>query len=65
MGRTLIIAAYLALALAAVTVELVAQREGSTLPSIGDVVSKLSARRAGRITVAVGWWWLGWHFFVR
>jgi Family of unknown function (DUF6186) len=63
--RTLFVAGYLALTVAAVALELAARRETSRLASLGDVVSTLSSRRAGRVAVVFGWWWLGWHFFVR
>jgi hypothetical protein len=63
--RALTIAGYLAFVAAGVVLELAARREGSRLPTIGEVYSKLSARRVGRIAVIVWWWWLGWHFFVR
>jgi hypothetical protein len=63
--RTLTIAGYLLLVLAAVGLEAAARRKRSRLPSIGDVFGKLSARRLGHVGVMVWWWWLGWHFFVR
>jgi uncharacterized protein DUF6186 len=65
MTRALTIAGYLAATLAAVLVDLAARRPSSRLATIGDVFSKLSARRFGRVAVMFGWWWLGWHFFVR
>jgi hypothetical protein len=63
--RTLTIVGYLVCVLGAVSLELAARRQASRLPRIGDVFAKLSARRAGRVAVALSWWWLGWHFFVR
>jgi hypothetical protein len=63
--HALTVAGYIAVALAAVALELAARRQGSRLPTIGDVYSKLSVRRFGRIAVMLSWWWLGWHFFVR
>jgi hypothetical protein len=63
--HALTVAGYLAIAAAALGVELAARRRGSRLPTIGEVYSKLSARRFGRIAVMASWWWLGWHFFVR
>ena len=32
---------------------------------VGDVFSVLVNRGTGRFLVMLGWWWLGWHFFVR
>jgi hypothetical protein len=34
-------------------------------PVLGDVFSALAASSTGRFLVLLGWWWLGWHFFVR
>jgi Family of unknown function (DUF6186) len=65
MTRDVIIAAYLAVVVTAVAVQLAARRPGSRLPKVGEVFSRLETPRAGRIAVAVGWWWIGWHFFVR
>jgi Family of unknown function (DUF6186) len=61
----LTVTAYLACLGAAILVDLESRRRRSRLPSVADVFSALSARRAGRLAVIVGWWWLGWHFFVR
>jgi hypothetical protein len=63
--RSLTVAGYLIVAAAAVGLDLAARRDGSRLANLGDVYSKLSARRGGRIVVMLSWWWLGWHFFVR
>jgi Family of unknown function (DUF6186) len=63
--RALTVAGYLILVVGTVVLELTARRDTSRLPSLGDVVSTLSSRRAGRVAVIVGWWWVGWHFFVR
>jgi len=56
-------------AFAVVTVALVAleglARRSSTWPQIGDVFTVLMTRPTGRFLVMLGWWWLGWHFFVR
>lgn len=63
--RALTIVGYLGCVVAAVVLELAARREGSQLPTIGDVFGKFSARRFGHVAVMLWWWWLGWHFFVR
>jgi hypothetical protein len=65
VARTLTILGYLACLVAAVGLDLAARREGSRLATIGDVFTRLSARRVGRVAVMFSWWWLGWHFFVR
>jgi len=57
------------LAFAVVTVGLVLleglARRSPAWPNIGDVFTLLMRRPAGRFLVMLGWWWLGWHFFVR
>jgi hypothetical protein len=63
--RALTIAGYIAVAVVALVLDLAARRPHSRLATIGDVYSKLSARRIGRVAVMFSWWWLGWHFFVR
>ncbi|HET7312348.1 MAG TPA: DUF6186 family protein [Mycobacteriales bacterium] len=49
---------------AMVVLESVARRRESW-PRLGDVFSVLVSRSRGRFLVLLGWWWLGWHFFVR
>jgi hypothetical protein len=34
-------------------------------PVLGDVFTALASSGASRFLVMLGWWWLGWHFFVR
>jgi Family of unknown function (DUF6186) len=34
-------------------------------PRIGDVFTVLVTSNRSRFLVMLGWWWLGWHFFVR
>jgi hypothetical protein len=51
-------------------VEWAARREGSKIPTLGDVcafVMRYSVGRVpvGRIGVFGFWWWLGWHLFAR
>src|SRR5205823_6363933 len=40
-------------------------RRRADWPVLGDVFSLLASRSTGRFLVLLGWWWLGWHFFVR
>ena len=40
-------------------------RRRETWPQIGDVFSVLVSSNTGRFLIVLGWWWLGWHFFVR
>ncbi|MFK3980296.1 DUF6186 family protein [Micromonospora sp. NPDC050397] len=59
----------LAFALVAV-LEWAARREGSRIPTLGDVCAQVMRYEVGRVPVGrIGlfgfWWWLGWHFFAR
>jgi hypothetical protein len=65
VSRVLTIAGYVVPLFAAVGIDLLGRREGGRLPTAGQVLGRLSARRAGRLAVIITWWWLGWHFFVR
>ncbi len=58
-----------ALVLAGV-LELVARREDSQVPTVGEVCGFVMTYRVGpipvgRIAVFGFWWWVGWHFFAR
>lgn len=53
-----------------VTVEVASRREGSRVPSLGDVCGVVMRYRVGplpvgRIAMFGFWWWLGWHFLAR
>ena len=69
-ARVLTIAAF-ALAFAGFAViEVLSRREGSKVPSLGDVCGAVMRYRVGRLPVGrIGmfgfWWWMGWHFFAR
>jgi len=65
MSRDLFVAGYVAVVLAVVVLAVAARRGSTRLASPADVFGKLSVRRFGRVAVGLGWWWLGWHFFVR
>jgi len=43
----------------------VAARRRESWPNLGDVFTVLASGTKGRFLVMLGWWWLGWHFFVR
>lgn len=68
--RILVIGGFLlALALFA-AVEWAARREGSKVPTLGDVCAYVMRYEVGRVPVGrIGvfgfWWWVGWHFFAR
>ena len=50
-----------ATALAAETVALLTDR----FPTAGEVLSFLMRSRFGRWFLLLGWFWLGWHLFIR
>jgi hypothetical protein len=50
---------------AIVTLELVARRPASRIPTIGEWLGFLMRARAGRLLILLGWLWLGWHYFAR
>lgn len=51
-------------------VEWLARREGSKIPTLGDLTAfvmgyEVGRLPVGRIAVFGFWWWVGWHFFAR
>lgn len=64
MNRDLILAGYVALAVAAVALELAARFTGR-VPKLGDAVSVFNRTVPGRWLLLSAWLWAGWHFFVR
>jgi hypothetical protein len=34
-------------------------------PTLGAVTGRITANRAGRVLLVLGWMWLGWHAFAR
>ena len=63
--RTITIAGYVVIGLAAVLVELVARRPSSRIPRFSDLVSRVMHERWGRVGMLLVWWWLGFHFLSR
>lgn len=61
----LTVAAFAFLTASLVVLDAIGRRESARWPTIGDVFSVLTATKSGRFAVMLGWWWLGWHFFVR
>ena len=61
---TLTVAGFAVVTAALVALETFARRR-ETWPNIGDVFTALAGTGTGRFLVVLGWWWLGWHFFVR
>jgi len=60
----LTVVGFAVITVALVGLEATARRDESR-PTIGDVFSVLVSSNTGRFLVLLGWWWLGWHFFVR
>jgi hypothetical protein len=70
LTRALAIAAFAAAFLGFAAVEWAARREGSRVPTIGDIGGFVMRYRTGglpvgRIAVYGFWLWLGWHLFAR
>jgi hypothetical protein len=64
MTRAVTLAGYALLAAALAGLEL-AGLFWRRSPTLGDTVTALARRRAGRWVLLAGWLWLGWHLFVR
>jgi Family of unknown function (DUF6186) len=47
------------------TLEILARRKTSRIPTMGEWLGYLMRGRAGRILVLLAWLWLGWHYFAR
>jgi Family of unknown function (DUF6186) len=39
-------------------------RDRHQFATLGEILDRVMATRAARITLLTFWWWLGWHFFV-
>ncbi|MGS2614639.1 DUF6186 family protein [Micromonospora sp. LZ34] len=68
--RTLAITGFLAALLLFGAVEWLARREGSRIPTLGEVCAYVMRYEVGSVPVGrIGlfgfWWWLGWHFLAR
>lgn len=70
MIRALAIGGFVLAGLLLAAVEAAARREGSRVPTLGDLCAYVMRYQVGRVPVGrIGllgfWWWLGWHFFAR
>ncbi|MBB5872290.1 hypothetical protein F4553_005724 [Allocatelliglobosispora scoriae] len=68
--RMLAVAGFALAGLLVVAVEWAARRDGSRIPSLGDVAAVVMSHEVGglpvgRIAVFGFWWWIGWHFLAR
>lgn len=65
MSRSITIIGFAVLISAMAGLEFAARRGISRIPTLGQWLGYLMRSRTGRALVLLGWWWLGWHFFVR
>lgn len=70
MTRIIVISLFLLSAAGLGLLALLARREDSKLPTLGEVTGFVMAYQVGRVPVGrvaiLGfWWWAGWHFFAR
>lgn len=70
MSRDIVVGLFMLTGLAVVVVGWLAQRPGSTVPTLGEVSGfvmsyQVGAIPVGRIAVLGFWSWVGWHFFAR
>jgi hypothetical protein len=68
--RLLVISAFVLAFILAAMVEWAARREGSRIPTLGDLCAYVMRYEVGSVPVGrIGlfgfWWWVGWHFFAR
>ncbi|MEV4826019.1 DUF6186 family protein [Micromonospora sp. NPDC049274] len=68
--RALAIGGFLTALVLFVGVEWLARREGSRIPTLGEVCAYVMRYEVGWVPVGrIGlfgfWWWLGWHFLAR
>ena len=70
MSRVIIISLFGVAAASFLVVGWLSHREGSRIPTLGQLsgfVMRYQVGRlpVGRIAVLGFWWWVGWHFFAR
>ncbi|MER7165732.1 DUF6186 family protein [Micromonospora sp. NPDC000207] len=68
--RTIAIGGFLLSLVLFAVVEWASRREGSRIPSLGEVCGHLMRYEVGpvpvgRIALLGFWWWVGWHFLAR
>ncbi len=64
MSRTTTLVGYAVVAVALVACQVAAVLTGR-ISTLGQALSAVVRRRAGRWLVLAGWLWIGWHLFVR
>jgi Family of unknown function (DUF6186) len=63
--RVITIVGFAAVILAAGGLEVLARREASRIPTLGQWLGYVMRPRARRLLILLGWLWLGWHYFAR
>jgi len=61
-GRPLTLAAYAAVLLAGVSVQILSMLVPDRVPSLRRCLVWVMRRRSTQLGLLVAWWWLGWHF---
>ena len=64
-SHDLTIFGYLAFVGAGASLELIARRPDSRIPTFTSLLGRAMQGRAGRVGVFAGWAWVGLHFFAR
>lgn len=70
MSAVIIIALFVLTGIVFAVIELLARRENSGIPTLGDLSGfvmeyQVGKVPVGRVAVLGFWWWVGWHFFAR
>ena len=63
--RIITIIGFAAVIGALATLELVARRRTTRVPTLGQWLGYVMRARTGRALILLGWLWLGWHYFAR
>lgn len=63
--RELTIAAFAVLAVAALALYVAGRTHRLGLVPLGEVIDAARSSLPGRLAVAIGWGWLGWHLLAR
>ena len=63
--HTITVLGFTGITIALITLEVVARRRGSRVPTAGQLVGFLMQTRVTRVLVLLLWGWLGWHLFAR
>ncbi|TAM66175.1 MAG: hypothetical protein EPN48_17680 [Microbacteriaceae bacterium] len=64
MSRVITIIGFCVCGVLAILLVLTSRRNPDKTSPLGELLDRVMASRAVRITILVFWWWLGWHFLV-